>query len=396
MNQETPFSWKKIAVPAYGPSVLFGIGNGAILPIVALTAIDLGASSALSGLIVALIGLGSLLSNLPGALVISRFGERRSLLGASLMSVLAMVLCILATDPWVLAVGVSMFGVSTSVFYLARQTYLIEMVPFELRARALATLGGAQRIGSFAGPFISAAAMHAFGLDGAYAVAICVLFLGGIICYYMPELPVPARPAGHGPMAKPRLTRLAVEHRKVFLTLGLGAACVAAMRAARQIAIPLWAVNIGLSPSVTAVVFGCVSAVDMLVFYPAGKIMDTYGRVWVALPCALLLGLSFIFIPSTSQLWSFVIVCLLMGFGNGIGSGLVMTLGADAAPRNGRTEFIGLWRLIADIGNSAGPFVVSGITAWVSLAAGITLTGVFGVLAAGIFWWCLPHGKRQP
>lgn len=394
MDEDSSFSWKKILIPAYGPSVLFGISNGAILPIVAITAMELGASSALSGLIVALIGLGSLLSNLPAAMVISRIGERLALVGASLSSILAMLLCIFATNHWVLAAGVLIFGISTSVFYLARQTYLIEMVPFALRARALASLGGAQRLGAFVGPFLSAAAMHAFGLDGAYMVAICTLLVAGVICYFMPDLPVTTRAAPAG-TAKPRLTRLAVEHRKVFLTLGIGALCIAAMRAARQIAIPLWAVHIGLSPSVTAMVFGAVSSLDMLVFYPAGKVMDHYGRLWVALPCALLLGLSFFLIPLTGQMWSFVFACLLMGLGNGIGSGLVMTLGADASPKIGRTEFIGLWRLIADVGNSAGPFVLSGITAWISLAAGITLTGVFGVVAAAVFWWFLPHQQRK-
>lgn len=394
MDEDSSFSWKKILIPAYGPSVLFGISNGAILPIVAITAMELGASSALSGLIVALIGLGSLLSNLPAAMVISRIGERLALVGASISSILAMLLCIFATNHWVLALGVLIFGISTSVFYLARQTYLIEMVPFALRARALASLGGAQRLGAFVGPFLSAAAMQALGLSGAYMVAICTLLVAGVICYFMPDLPVTARSAPAG-TAKPKLTKLAVEHRKVFLTLGIGALCIAAMRAARQIAIPLWAVHIGLSPSVTAMVFGAVSSLDMLVFYPAGKVMDHYGRLWVALPCALLLGLSFFLIPLTGHMWTFVFACLLMGLGNGIGSGLVMTLGADASPKIGRTEFIGLWRLIADVGNSAGPFVLSGITAWISLAAGITLTGVFGVVAAAIFWWFLPHQSRK-
>src|SRR5690606_37487368 len=123
-----------------------------------------------------------------------------------------------------------------------------------------------------------------------------------------------------------------------------GCLLVGAMRAARQVAIPLWADVIGLSPTTTALVFGCVSSIDMLVFYPAGKIMDHFGRVWVALPCSLMLAASLLAMPLTTTLVPFVLVCLLMGLGNGIGSGIVMTLGADASPVNGRTEFLGLWR----------------------------------------------------
>ncbi|NOJ99878.1 MFS transporter, partial [Corallococcus coralloides] len=41
---DAAFSWRRIALPAFGPSLLFGVGEGAILPIVPLLARDLGAS----------------------------------------------------------------------------------------------------------------------------------------------------------------------------------------------------------------------------------------------------------------------------------------------------------------------------------------------------------------
>ena len=62
-------------MPAFGPSLLFGIGEGAILPVVALSVRDLGGSVALAALVVTLIGIGSLVSNLPASLITSRWGE---------------------------------------------------------------------------------------------------------------------------------------------------------------------------------------------------------------------------------------------------------------------------------------------------------------------------------
>ncbi len=389
---DADFSWKKIIIPAFGPSVLFGIGNGAILPVIALSAIDLGASPAMSGLIVALIGFGSLAGNIPAALTTSRHGERRSLIGASALSVLALILCLVASHAAILALGVLIMGLATSVFYLARQTYLIEAVPVYMRARAFSTLGGTQRIGMFIGPFAAAALMHFMGLAGAYWIAIVALTAAGVLSFAIPELEAQPRTRDSA-TPKPGMASIAHAHRKVFLTLGSGILLIGAMRASRQIAIPLWADNIGLSPTATAIVFGLVSAMDMLVFYPAGKVMVQYGRLWVALPCTIVLGLSLLAIPLTHGLVSFVLVSILMGFGNGIGSGIVMTLGADASPAVGRTEFLGIWRFIADVGTSAGPFCLSGITALVSLGAGIAATGVFGFVAAAIFWHGLPHAR---
>lgn len=405
------FRWRAIFIPAFGPSMLFGIGNGAVLPIIALTAIDLNASQAVSGLIVALVGLGSLLSNIPAALITARFGERRSLVGASIFCVLALALCLLATHPVALALGVLMLGMATSVFYLARQTYLLEAVPVTMRARAFSTLGGTQRIGMFIGPFAAAALMSFMGLSGAYWVAIIALTAAGVLSFAIPEL---QSLKNNDPQTSDKTTATSIHaipnpilletsvkiwdvarrHYRVLLSLGSGVLLIGALRSSRQIAIPLWAAHIGLSPTEIAMVFGLVSALDALVFYPAGKIMDQYGRVWVALPCALMLGISFAAIPFTHSVLSFVLVCTLMGLGNGIGSGIVMTLGADASPLIGRTQFLGLWRLIGDVGTSAGPFFLSALTALVSLGAGIFSVGIFGFAAAAIFWHGLSHVRQ--
>ncbi|MBP6018647.1 MAG: MFS transporter [Burkholderiaceae bacterium] len=396
---ERDFSWKRIIIPAFGPSALMGIGKGAILPVIALSAMDLNASLAESGLIVALIGFGSLICNIPAAMITSRYGERLSLVGASVFFVLALLLCLIASHPLMLAAGVLLIGMATSVFYLARQSYLIDAVPKHMHARAFSTLGGTQRMGMFIGPFAAAGLMHFIGLAGAYWVAVVALIAAGLLSWKLPELELPPSEAdttaAKAPIpgaipTQPRMMDVALAHKNSLLTLGLGVLLIGAMRSTRQIAIPLWAAHIGLSPTATAIIFGLVSAMDMLVFYPAGKVMDQFGRLWVALPCALLLGMSLAAIPLTQSIGSFVIVCLLMGLGNGIGSGIVMTLGADSAPRVGRTQFLGLWRLIADIGNCAGPFILSGVTAAVSLGSGIATIGVFGFAAAAIFWRTLP------
>lgn len=135
-DHDASFSLKDIAVPAFGPSILYGVSNGAILPVVALTARELGASLATSGLIVGLVGIGSLVSNIPAAMFTSRHGERRSMVGAAALSVVALLLCIFAGTLWMLATGVFMVGMASSVFLLARQGYMIDAVPAYMRARA--------------------------------------------------------------------------------------------------------------------------------------------------------------------------------------------------------------------------------------------------------------------
>ncbi|MEK8227718.1 hypothetical protein NKG05_18855 [Oerskovia sp. M15] len=70
-----------------------------------------------------------------------------------------------------------------------------------------------------------------------------------------------------------------------------------------------------------------------------------------------------------------------MGFGNGIGSGILMTLGADVAPPDVRAQFLGIWRLFQDSGPRSA-LVVSAGAALGSLAGGIVASGTVGLLGA--------------
>jgi MFS family permease len=394
------FSLRRIAVSAFGPSLLFGVGEGAILPVVTLSARDLGASASRAALFVTLIGIGSLLSNIPASMITVRHGERWAIVAAAVWCALAMALCGWTSDLGLFAVGSFMVGMSQAVFSLARQSYLTEAVPLEYRARALSTLGGVMRIGMFLGPFLAAAAIERYGLAGAYGVGIVALLLSAIVAARMPELHAHAGDAplaGGKPVPAPPLRAMLRERRHVFVTLGVGVMLVSAVRATRQAVIPLWADHLALAPSVASLIYGLAGGIDMLVFYPAGKLMDRKGRRWVAVPSMVIMGVALLLTPLTQGATTLLLAAALIGFGNGIGSGMVMTLGADHSPRAGRAHFLGLWRLMSDIGSSCGPALLSSLAALLSLGSGIALTGLLAFAAAAqLAYWIPRAASRWP
>ncbi|MGO2542124.1 MAG: MFS transporter [Specibacter sp.] len=385
------FSLWSIAIPAFGPSLLFGIGEGAILPVIPLSARGMGSTLAGAALVVALIGIGSLVSNIPASMITAKFGERIGMVGAAALSLSALMLCVFATQLWLFAAGILLIGAASAVFNLARQSYLTEAVPPILRARAMSTLGGVGRIGLFAGPFIGALVIHLVGLVGAYWVAAVAVAAAGALALWLPDLVSDQGARVMGPA--PTLRSLIAAHKGIFLSVGVGILFVSAVRSARQVVVPLWADNLGLSPAATSLIYGMSGAIDMLVFYPAGKVMDRKGRTWVAIPSMVLMGVSLLLMPLTTGAVSLLLVALLIGFGNGIGSGLIMTLGADYAPRHGRAQFLGMWRFISDIGGSSGPAILAGLTAVVSLSFGIAATGLLGLAAAAVLGYSVPRHK---
>jgi MFS family permease len=366
---------------------MYEIGNGAIAPIIALTALDLGSTAVTAGYMVALLGIGRVLGNVPSSWVTDHLGDRRAMLAASAMTVVALVVCLVSTAIVPFAAALLVIGACTATFYLARQTYVSEVVPLTMTARALSTLAGAHRIGLFIGPFLGAAAIALLGLHAAYGVAIVTTALTAVVLLVVKD----AATASDRPQAVRKggsTVGMFRAHQRLFLTLGLCVFAVGAVRAARQTAIPLWAEHVGIGPETTSLIFGVASFVDMTLFYPAGHVMDRYGRLSVALPAMTILGGAMMVLPLTHGLVAVSVVAIAMSVGNGIGSGIIMTLGADASPRDHRSRFLSLWRVMTDTGNAGGPILISLVAMVSTLGAGIAVTGSLGVLAAvGMARW---------
>ena len=106
-------------------------------------------------------------------------------------------------------------------------------------------------------------------------------------------------------------------------------------------------------------------------------------------------GVGFVLLPLTHTAVTVGLVACLMGLGNGISSGVVLTLGADAAPVEGRAQFLGGWRLCADLGNALGPLAIGGITAIATLGLATVVMGVVTWLGSGWLARFIPVRSRE-
>ena len=392
------FLTRRTVAGVFAPALVFEMGVGAIIPIVPISAGRLGASLAVAGLLAAMLGIGQLLADLPAGALAARVGDRWAMLVAAGVAVLTLTGAALARDVVVLAVCVLGTGATNAVFNLARQSYLTVVTPPRYRARALSTLGGAGRIGSFLGPFLGAGLVHVAGIRASYWLGAGLALLVVVVVLAVPD--VAGAETVRRRQASPATMRsVLAANRRIFTTLGVGVLMVGAVRGARQVVLPLWAEHLGLAPATTSAVFALAGAVDMLLFYPAGAVMDRFGRLWVAVPSMLVMGAALLALPTVGTVGGVAVVAVVLGFGNGIGSGVMMTLGADTAPAAVRSQFLGIWRLVQDAGAGAGPLVVSAGAALGSLGAGIVAMGVTGAVAAGVLGAAVPrwsaHANRR-
>jgi MFS family permease len=245
------------------------------------------------------------------------------------------------------------------------------------------------RIGAFVGPFLGAGAMQLWGIPGAYYVSLASIVVASLIVFRVPDLEV----TEERKQATAEVTTWGIikQYKRLFLTLGTGVFFLSAIRQTRQIVIPLWASHIGLSATDASLIYGIAGGIDALTFYPAGKVMDLHGRRSVAVPSVVIMGIAFCLMPLTHGPLTVALVAMVIGFGNGIGSGIVMTLAADTSPAIGRPTFLGVWRELADAGVGIGPLILSGVTALAGLSAGLVVSGSVGFAAALTMWKWIPR-----
>jgi MFS family permease len=388
------FKLSSLTFTVYLPTILFSIGQGAVIPVIPLFARELGSSVAAAALVVAMRGLGQLFFDIPAGVAVTKWGDKGAMVAGTAMIGLVAVGAAFSPTPLVLALLVFVMGGGWAFWQVARLAYVSEQVPLAQRGRAISMTGGMNRVGNFIGPVVGGSLGSAFGLEAAF-IAQAVLGLAASATMFM----VVAEGRGsenlelHG--IGSRLAQTVVDHRKVFLAAGFPMMALGLLRQARQVFLPLWGDEIGLSVAQIGVVTSMSFFIDAAVFYPIGSVMDRFGRKWAAVPCLSTLALGLVLLPLTSGFGTFLMIAFLTGVGNGFGAGINMTLGADFAPDVGRGEFLGVWRLLADVGQAGGPAIISVITGISSLAAASVVSGGIGFVGAAILLAFMPETLKK-
>lgn len=377
----------------YAPTLLASIGFGAIIPLIALQATALGASLGLAAFITGLSGLAMLLFDLPAGTIAARLGERNSITLACVVDALVLGGVFVANSLPALALAVFVHGMTGSIFGLARQAYLTEALPLKYRARGMSSLGGVFRIGGFIGPLVASAILTRGEMRDAFIFAAGTSLFAAFATLVLPALPTDRRGVVDDEGHHPRTFTVLRRHRRALYTVGVGVMSLQMVRASRQVIIPLWAAANGLSPSTISLLYAASMALDVALFFPGGAIMDRFGRWWVCVPSVFVMSLCIGALPLATEVRSIVLVACLLGLGNGVSSGIVLTLGADASPRFGRSQFLAGWRLLADTGSSLGPLVISAVTALAGLVAAAVSIGVLGMIGG---MWLSRWVPRNP
>jgi MFS family permease len=372
-----------LLIPVYVPTFLLAFSQGITIPTLPLYAQLFTPSFGLVSLAVSAAALGTLIADVPVGMAMERIGRKPLMIaGTAILAVSSLMLALAQVYPEIIVYRLA-FGAGTAMWNISRMAFITEAIPVADRGRALSTFGGITRIGVFAGPAVGGVIGLRYGLNapffaGALLAALALLISG----LFVPESRLVA--AGARPHLRWQVVgEVARHHWRDLSTAGAAQIFAQMIRAGRQTIVPLYGASVlGLDVAAVGTIVSISAAIDMSLFVPAGFIMDRLGRKFASVPSFAILGTGMALVPFAHDYTGLLLATSVMALGNGLGSGAMMTLGADLAPRQATGEFLGVWRLIGDVGGTGGPLVVGSVADAFGLGpAAFALAGI-GFFAA--------------
>ena len=419
---------RHLVVPVYAPAFLATLAQKVVIAALPLYVKDgLQGDDAAVGAITSMQGLGAFATAALAGYLISLVGDRCGMIAGAIASCLAYFACLLVTTlpttqaaMALLACACFATGIGKATFEVARNSYMACNVPKSLRGRANGLIGGCARVASMVGPALGGLVMHYHGSDGSAVFVAQVLIgaaaVGLLVIGVSPasSVPVPSSQTQQDMVATAEGAELSNSGASDGSARNANCKCVASLarsdsdptqrrcefatsivllplleagptgfsfgfvRAARGLLIPLKADAIELSASAVGYVTAASFACDSLLFPLGGHISDRYGRKAAGVPALMIMATGCLLLGLARGVWGVSSASALIGVGNALSSGIVQTVGQDAAPSDprARSHFLGLYKVATDCGTFLGPLVVGLVANAVGLDAAAEVVAV--------------------
>lgn len=382
---------RRLVVPTYLPVVLGTVGLAMLVPVLPLYLQDEGLSLAATSVVLAGVGIGASLGGFPAGSALARYGERITMIAALIVMTWSTAVLGFTTSTVLLVGARVFFGAANSALRLSRQTYVTRRVPTRSRGRALSFVGGSFRLAFLIGPVVGGALVDLIGFRRTFLVAAATAALG-LVPAILPEadaLPLlpeaaAARSSG-GLMAALRL------HWRRLLVGGTVPLLVMLAREGRFVVLPLIADDLGLSATQVGAIVTVSTAADLLLFPAAGWIMDRFGRLQAMIPAFGLIAAGLVALGAAQSTTHVVLAGAVIGIGNGLSAGSMLTLGSDLAPPDAPGPFLAGMSVMQDIGRVLGPLVVGVVGDAAGLGASSVALAM--VMVAAIVWLVVQVGE---
>ena len=372
------------------------LGFGAVVPVIALYARSFGVTQSAIGLAIAIYGLARFLVALPAGQLGDRLGRRTALAAGGLVTAAGNLLCAYAPS----------YGAFVGARFVAGAGAALQIVLADITtpARRGCVMAIYQGVFLFAvgiGPWPGGLLAERFGLQAPFVVyAVTGVVVSALAWLLVPDTRSFWSPAG-APAGDPRLPPFVAQIRVLMGRLGfvlvslVGFVNAVARTGAMFNVIPILARDrLALSTDRIGLGLALASVVGLALAYPAGMLVDRYGRKTVIVPATVMAGVSLVlFVLAPSYAW-FLVGCVAWSAAAGVSGAAPATYAADVAPAGMNAAAISGYRMLSDLGYVIGPIALGAAADLFGADATLGVTALLLVVVSLVFWRLAPESFR--
>ncbi len=374
------------------------LGFGSIVPALALYARSFDVTQSAIGVAIAIYGLARFLVAVPAGQLADGLGRRTALTTGGLLSALGNLLCALAPTFGAFVGARFVAGAGAALVLTTGLIVIADVSTPTNRGRMMSAYQGVFIFAVGIGPLPGGLLATHWGLAAPFfAYAATSLVAATVAWLAIPEtraMPRPDEPASAEVPYGAQL-RLLTAHRGFMLVSLIAFVNAVARTGALFNVIPILARDrLSLDPDRIGFGLALASVVGLALAYPAGVLVDRYGRKIVIVPATIMSGLSLtLFLLAPTYGW-FLAGCAGWSVAMGISGAAPAAYAADTAPPGMNAAALSSYRMLADLGYVVGPIALGLVADLAGADAALGGAALLLVAAALLFARFAPETYR--
>lgn len=353
---------------------LMALGYNAVSKILPAFLTSITSSAFQISLVSSAYNIGKVVSGGLGGMFADWFGKRNTLLASlAFVGFFSLILTLGSTIEWFILVFF-FIGLAGSLFYFSLNSVIT--IINKGRAKALSKLEMVYQFGFVFGPPIGGAVAAAMGMNLLFLFWAVLMFIGCISVLFLnleEEKRTPIRS-----IAKNYAAVIRADPLNFLLLVILGVVFLGIAEGARDILIPLYAVDLGFDILMVGVIFMVSSIITMAGIVPFGHLADRIGRKPIIIIALLMMGFSFLLLEFLNSLVMLAILTGIFSLGRTAGLMGARAFASDITGSDIRATSFALVELCLSLGRIGG-----------AIAAGLLKDVILIGPTLEIFFWAM-------
>lgn len=339
-------------------AILGQIGFGGSRIVMSLYALELGASQATVGLIIALYSVCPLFLSIAMGRLSDRIAPRKPMIVGSLLLALALLLPAVLPSLPTLIFAAFLLGLGHMVFDIPLEAAVGGVGGVQHRARNYALITMGWSIANFIGPLVTG-----FAIDGfAHRAAFCMLagfVLLPILMWWrwpdmLPHTPRVSTKEKHGGVTELLKIR---ELRATYIAGGI----IGSAQNLFQFYMPVYGHSLNLSASAIGTVLGMVALSAFCIRAAMPFLVRRLGEMTILKSAIFVAAFAYALFPFFSDAYALSAISFLLGLGMGCAQPMVMSLFYVLAPSGRIAEVTGVYKTLRGITQLVVPVFFGGV-----------------------------------